>query len=100
VIPAIHRVCFVLRTSQRVAIVRVYRDGHLLAEDKANAGLVDSDSVEVVPVIGEHDGRLRLAPVTSLVKATDLGNAEGWIEGKLADGVLREKTRPFGPSRR
>jgi hypothetical protein len=99
VLPAIHRVCFILRTRLRVVIVRVYRDGRLLASEQANQGLVDTDAVEVVSVLGETNGRLRIACVTSIVKATELGNAEGWIEGKLADGVLREKPRPGVPSR-
>jgi hypothetical protein len=93
-LPAIHRVCFVLRTNQRVVIVRVNRDGHQLATAKANEGLVDTDRVEIAPVLSESKDRLRVAPATSIVKATELGNAEGWIEGKLWDGVLREKPRP------
>jgi hypothetical protein len=93
-LPAIHRVCFVLRTGQRVVIVRVNRDGHQLTTAKANEGLVDTDRIEVAPVLSEVKDRLRVAPATSIVKATDLGNAEGWIEGSLADGVFREKRRP------
>jgi hypothetical protein len=94
VLPAIHRVCFVLRTNQRVVIVRVVRDGVLLSTAKANEGLVDTDRIEVAPVLSEVNDRLRVAPATSIVKATELGNAEGWIEGKLSDGLLREKPRP------
>jgi hypothetical protein len=84
-------ICFILRTGQRVVIVRVGRDGHQLPTAKANEGLVDTDRVEVAPVIAEHCDRLRVACAASIVKATELGSAEGWIEGPLAEGVFRER---------
>src|SRR5262245_5791343 len=98
-LPAIHRVCFVLRSNQRVVIVRVVRDGYLLSTAKANEGLIDTDRIEVAPVLGEVKDRLRVAPATSIVRATELGNAEGWIEGGLAEGRFREKPRPGVPAR-
>jgi hypothetical protein len=76
-LPAIHRVCFNLRTRQRVVIVRVYRGGRMLTRDQADEGLVDTDAVEVVPGLNETKGRLRIACVTSIVKATEFGDAEG-----------------------
>ena len=93
-IPAIQRVCFVLRTRERVVIIRVARDGRLLSTEQANEGLVDTDRVEIAPVLSEEKDCLRVAPITSIVKATELGSAEGWIDGSLAEGRLREKPRP------
>jgi hypothetical protein len=93
-IPAIQRVCFVMLTGERVVIIRVVRDGRLLSVEQANEGLMDGDRVEIAPVLGETKDRLRLAPATSIVKATELGKAEGWIEGPLAEGRMREKPRP------
>lgn len=73
-------------------IVRVYRDGHRLTDERANEGLVDTDTVEVAPVPGERDGRLRVACATKLIRAHELGEGEGWIdEGKLWGGVLHER---------
>jgi hypothetical protein len=82
-----------------VVIVRVGRDGHQLSTAQANEGLIDTDQVEVAPVLSEEKGFLRVACATSIVKATELGKAEGWIEGSLTDGRFREKPRPGAPVR-
>ena len=83
-----------LRTSERVAIIRVARNGRLLPVEKANEGLVHTDRVEIASVLGETQDRLRVGKATSIVEVTELGNAEGWIEEPWAEVRLRGRPRP------
>lgn len=81
---------------KRVVIVSVWRRNVATPEADLDGEFQAGDRVEFAEILRERDGALRVAWVTLLSDAADLGPITGWFDGRIPDGVVVPPSVPAG----
>lgn len=74
---------------KRVVVLGAWRNFIAVSDDELRGDLRPSDTVEFAEIVGERGASVRVAWVTLLGCARELGPVSGWFEGEIPDGVVR-----------